>query len=369
MKYCTKCGHENEDDGLFCVNCGNPFEETNSQSTQKSVDDFISAGKDVADKVASGAKKAMKQVTQKIEKQKEKINKDVEKMSERYETERKEKMSRKEVSGSEYMSKTELWSWLKRQLKREKYFTEEKSNLTFKDFIEKVNMKLKENEVPASLGVRKIQWDRSNINQNICYVEPAVSEANPLTCLIHFEHIGKFTFVEEKTFITPPSLPKVPKKKLFVNSWLRNWLVYILIGIVLSLVGESGYRRLSNSIFGNSDAVGFMSLLLIIGIGLVVLGIYANVKYQAIVNHNKRCKQQEKEWNDAWNNWHETIFTYAFQEDINGRLSRIFDAVSACVKQVSEEEFRDALISFKEEETTNMNELEEMIKRRQEEYR
>lgn len=362
MKYCINCGQENEDDSIFCINCGKRVDEAENydrQINQRTADNIVSTGKDVVGKVASGAKKAMKQVTQKLANEREKINRDVEKMSERYEAERKDKFNRKEISGSEYMSKTELWSWLKRQSERHKYFTEEKSTLSFNGFIDKVNNKIKENEVPASLSIKKIQWDRGNVSQNVCYVKPNTSAANPLTRLIQFQHVGKFTFVEEKTFITPPDLPEIPKKKLIISSWMKNWIFIMLIGILMAVGGGINHK--------SNDSMG---VLFFCGIGFILFGIYSYVNYQAMVKHNRLCVKQEKAWNDAWNNWHETIFIYAFQEDINGRLSRIFDAVSACVKQVSEEEFKDALASsVKEEESTNMNELEEMIKRRQEEYR
>lgn len=245
MKYCTHCGNKNEEDSVFCVHCGRPFEEV-----------------------------------------KKMVNRYAEKISETDKVERKGQVSTKEASSSKYMSKVELWSWLKRQSQRQKYFTEEKSDLSFNDFINKVNHKMQENEVPASLEVKKIQWDRENVSQTVCYVEPDTNVANPLTRLIHFEHIGKFTFVEEKTFITPPDLPEVPRKEKKISSLLKNWIIFVLIGVALKLI--TGFNYGGDVNFYSDDSYS------VISIALIVIGICLFIKYMMVIGYNNSCKKQEK---------------------------------------------------------------------------
>lgn len=51
MKYCTKCGHQNNDAESFCINCGTSFgvEETTDGSQVNS--------KNMVDNIISGVKK------------------------------------------------------------------------------------------------------------------------------------------------------------------------------------------------------------------------------------------------------------------------------------------------------------------------
>lgn len=58
----------------------------------------------------------------------------------------------------------------------------------------------------------------------------------------------------------------------------------------------------------------------------------------------------------------------SFQEDSNGQLSRIFDAVYDTVKQVSAELIKGKVVSS-EVEKNDLNDLEQLVSRRRNEYR
>jgi hypothetical protein len=76
----------------------------------------------------------------------------------------------------------------------------------------------------------------------------------------------------------------------------------------------------------------------------------------------------QKAWNNAWDTWEKNILLHSFQEDINGQVSRIYDAAFECIKQVNEELFN--VTDYDEvTDSTTLNELEEMISRRKQEYR
>jgi hypothetical protein len=76
----------------------------------------------------------------------------------------------------------------------------------------------------------------------------------------------------------------------------------------------------------------------------------------------------EKEWEDAWRNWQDRIFIHSFQEDTNGQVSRIYDSVFECIKQVNDELF-NAKEVVEVSENISINELESCIARRKDEYR
>lgn len=331
-------------------------------SFQDKWEEFSSIGKDAAQKVAASTKNVADQVARKMEEEKVKADREVANASKKQEEKRKQDQNEKHLISTEYMSETELWSWLKiKGGQRKKYFMEEVSNVSVIDFMKMVNARIHKNRVPARINVKKIQWDRKNVNQNIFFVEPMVKLANPLTRTIHFEHIGKYTFVEEKTFITPPALPEIPMERLPIDKNASFLVALAFVGIMIACTGLGFIFEMEIS----------MLLLAIIGIGIVMtcVGIRGYIKLLAINKHNELCKKQIEAWNNAWANWQNTIFIHAFQEDINGQLSRIFDAVSDCIEQVSKEEFKDAVASVEEDSSANMNELEQLISRRKEEYR
>ena len=98
------------------------------------------------------------------------------------------------------------------------------------------------------------------------------------------------------------------------------------------------------------------------------LGNTARLKVAALEEHNRNCAAQEVAWNQAWNNWENSIFLHSFQENVNGQISRIYDAVFECIKQLNEELFSQKE-SAEQEESQSMNELEQLIARRKDSYR
>lgn len=365
MRHCIHCGHENNDTDRYCVHCGkslsskedkSDLENSTGNSTQSKIESMSSTGRDMAGKAASSAKEIVNQVANKVKEANKKIVQVRETADDitQQETGHQQTVHKDSALGAEYMSKTELWSWLKKKSDRQKYFTEQASDMRAVDFMKKVNVRMKENGVPACIKAKKIQWDRSNVSKTIFYVEPAVKVANPLTWIVQFEHIGKFTFVEEKSFITPPNLPVVPMKPQPIDQKLSSRWASLFLGIIFVLVGI---------------LLPVLVILSFIGFGIGIYGLLGVLKLNDIKKYNLECMKQETAWNAAWVNWQNTIFLHAFQEDINGQLSRIFDSVSACIKQISQEEFKDAVASVEEDTSANMNELEQLINRRKAEYR
>jgi len=168
--------------------------------------------------------------------------------------------------------------------------------------------------------------------------------------------IGKFGFVEERTFITPPKLPQKPEEykepNKFFNflSKLLVWGIILLLAAFIAIIKEH-----------------IPGVVLLPGILFTALGILGCVLKAQITEHNRKVTSQIKAWNRAWTKWEENNFQYSFQECINGELSRICDAVFDCIKQVSAEVF--AVTAETEDDKCNMNELEQLIARRKEEYK
>ena len=118
----------------------------------------------------------------------------------------------------------------------------------------------------------------------------------------------------------------------------------------------------------NYDSPAPALILILVGGALIWYGYSAKQQLNALREHNKKCKQQEKAWTAAWDNWEDSIFLHSFQENINGQISRIYDAVFECIKQLNEEMFAQKA-SAEQQETRSMNEMEQQIARRKDDYR
>lgn len=394
MRFCTNCGSELGNDDVFCPNCGTPVEGV-AENTPESHEEKVVQSEpprqkfdynEVASKVSEGADKAVKtaevfagkaaktasEAAAKAAKSAEELKKNMAERAEQKKAEAEAEVARRGSRDNEeserakrlssnsfegYMSDSELWSWLKKDSKRQQFFTDEASPMTAEGFMERVQDRMYESGVPAVIQKRKIQWDRSSIQQDVFIVKPQTSAASPISYLLQFNHIGKFTFVEEKSFITPPNLPEVPLKKLAIPANLSKMLALMVYGVLVALGGLA--------ILGLSSTAGF--ILLIAGVIMFFAGYDKKRELDAIHKHNKKCDEMEKAWTDAWVNWENTIFLHSFQEDINGQLSRIYDSVFGCIKQICSEEFDNC--AREQEDSSNMNELEQLIARRKDDYR
>jgi len=253
----------------------------------------------------------------------------------------------------------ELWSWLKKNAKRQQFYCKEGCNITSSDFMQKVTEKLEENNVPATITNTTIKWDGSTTTSaaNVLRIESA-GTANPFSCLVQFSIVGKFAFVEEKLFITPPNLPEPPEEQEIIDEDMYKRRGLILWAIVALIAG----------IFLMKESVGIGFLAIIIGAALGFFGITAFLEIKAAKEHNEWCQRVLEDWIAEWKRWEETIYLHSFQEGTNGRTSRIYDAVYASIRQVCAEVFPGKQVQ-EYDESFSMSELALLIANRKEEYK
>lgn len=356
-KICPNCGQELKDDQSFCTNCGEKFEEkqtiaskakVNSDYLKSKIDSIdYSAAKESLNELTSTAYEGAKDVANKVNKSlKEKQQKEKEKYK---------KYDGENIEVNDGL--TPLWTWLKKDSKKEHFYNETELTLEENQFISAVQAKLNENMVPVQIAKEDVVWDRLDEYQSRYVIHSLdKSVVNPYSCLLSFNKIGKFTFVEENIFITPPKLTKVPGTKVDLPS--NNGTTYILYGVAALIIG----------MVVGAQIAGLLLVCIIVGICLMVYGINLNMSRASAIEHNKQVDKDIKEWNRIWDEWERKSLMCSFQEDSNGQLSRIFDAVYDTVKQVSAELIKGKVVSS-EVEKNDLNDLEQLVSRRRNEYR
>src|SRR5699024_10421982 len=133
--------------------------------------------KNAAEKAFVGAQHIANQVGNKINEIKEKEEAALE--TEVAASKKAKNSSRDNVDTTKFMSATELWSWLKKDAKRQLFYTDNRNEVTEEEFVSRVEEKMQENGVPAKIEKRKIQWDRSAVQRECYFVLPQTEVVNP----------------------------------------------------------------------------------------------------------------------------------------------------------------------------------------------
>lgn len=242
-----------------------------------------------------------------------------------------------------------LWSWLNLQKKRQEFYSDSATDITEEQYVENLERKLKENEVPASLERKIVQWDDGDVQKLMWFIIPHADVVNPMSYVLLFNHVGKFTFVEEKSYITPPALPTPPG--VVKEMQYPNAITTLLIGLLLLFGGL---------IMLSLDTGELTGMLVIAGMVLSAWGGYGCSKRSEIKMHNDEVKKQSLAWNQAWDDWYSNRLYASFQEDVHGELSRIFDAVFSTIKQVNSELFEEKYNMTESAEDTKLKDMQEL---------
>ena len=268
----------------------------------------------------------------------------------------------------------ELWTWLKKDARRQIFFLEDQEPIAEVLYMAAVAKKLGANNVPATIERRSIRWDRGDTREPIYLVRPNTSAVNPLSCCLQLSHVGKYVFSEQKTFMAPPKLPETPEKPVDVPS--GSSIITIAIGAVAFLIWlfcnsisssisyyyDYGYRSGVSGV----QMVGIVALL--VGIVSLCISYMNRMNVSTAKEHNKKVAKQVEAWDKAWSDWEDSVFIHSFQETTHGQVSRIYQAVFDCIRQVNEELFQTES-TVDEREDTSMSTIEAQIARRKESYR
>lgn len=361
MKFCTNCGMQLEDDTLFCTNCGMKQEELRTASKTKPESKNVewempnsSAQANTQADMTVKIKKIRREIMECTHSQELFVMMDkfpeinqYQELSTTY-TQKLNNLLDKEQESSKRIRRSNqgtvnLWTWIRAAGGKTIYENNENDNLTKESFMVSVADKLKENEIPAQIISKNIIWDggkQTTAEYAVDIKDPTLE--NPYEMLLQFVRIGKFTFVGNNLFITPPHLPKFPREEVKVPAG-EAWIV-CLLGFLMTFFG-----------LNNEDLI-----ILLAGITLLIIGgVFIFDRRQKIENNRLR-KQEIAAWNRAWDEWEESHMEYVFQQVVNGRLECIREAIVKSVKQVCDEKFSKAPV-VEEKAETKQSDIEAII--------
>lgn len=379
MKICPYCGATHKDEAQFCARCGKRLEPPSPEPGYEYDDSEPTGSLEPIDDYGSWAEPAsgpdaMQETTI--------INRVVPASSQP--RQQKLEPARGLVDPVKRSIETKaLWTPLKKGDKRQQFFLEDREACTEHEYMGKLSTRLAQNGVPASIEMTPIRWDASEFSYDAYVVHTRTVETNPLTCLVKFAKVGKFYFVEQKTFLTPPELPPVPDKKRDVPDTSAT-LMQILMGLGLSLGGFGVMNSCSPQGYGSygsysydyayrasssSSGGAMLSLILIvIGVGILLTGLGRRSAAKAAKEHNDKVDKQILAWNKAWDEWEQTSMNHAYDETINGQVTRVYLAVFDTMRQVNEDIFQQTSLEEKSEDTS-LAQMSDVISRRRESLR
>ena len=328
MNRCQFCNSALEEGARYCTQCGKEQKETNINELNKSL-----------------IRQQINQVKTKSElyvvlKQNPSLMEEPE-LAELF-GQAENSLERKEkdiVTRRHSASGKELWTWI-RAGNNSAVLYDNKSNPDVEkdDFMDLLQKKIKDNGVPVSLHKHNVIWDggKTSTEEFMVQIQEHTLE-NPFSLLINFTKIGKFTFVRENMFITPPELPQAPSREVPNGSGVLP----LILGFIIMILGES------MSGYGSS---GTGSLL-----GLLFMAIGGGIEF-----YKYYIKNQWKSWTAAWDLWKERNVEYTFQQVVNGKLDCIQLGISKSIQEVCEELYPQAMLS-EEHSKVDQVDLEEAI--------
>lgn len=222
----------------------------------------------------------------------------------------------------------------------------------------------------TSLAIEEVKWDEGKHSQRRIVARYTGSDApqNIQQILIGLDNVGSFRYVEEKTFLTRPELPKYPTSPTNQSSGLSSPSLP-LWGIGIAIVSAI-------LLFSGAAGIGLIGLL--VGGALIALYVKNRNEYdadQALLSQYKSLRSQyDKDmdtWRQAWRKWENDVLETAYLQATTNAFGRFQRSVASCVRYAITELFEDKKAELKETRTKEITEqqIEDQMKRKQESFK
>jgi hypothetical protein len=264
-----------------------------------------------------------------------------------------------------------LWSGLVQREWRKEYYCPEGVTVTTEEFASELSEEIERDRIPANVSTRVVNWDGTGTSQTRVLVRYVGDDAptDIVRCMVGVDQMGKYAYVEGKTYFAPPDLPPVKKEKKEVPdpNWLST-LGWLVGGNALFLA----FLGLQSAEFADGN---WVTLLFCVGpTALFALASWVEL-YNAFDDAKKRPEIEK--WNaevdrqvakrrKKWKQWQKTILTSAYLSQTDDTLGRFVQAIKSTIDRVTERLFveRNAELREQSESQRTREEIEEELERR-----
>jgi hypothetical protein len=251
-------------------------------------------------------------------------------------------------------------------------------DVSLEDFYQVLNKQMEDKGVAnANLTIEDVLWDEGRHSQRRIVARYTGSDApkNIQQILIGLDDMGSFRYVEEKTFLSRPELPKFPKSKveeptrpsIFAPEFTR--LIWGIGIVIVSLL-----------MFSVNVGIGLVGLV----VGGVWIALYFKAKteydeaegsYQSSLElaqkSNREAEAETRAWNAAWDSWNENVLETAYLQATTNSFGRFQRSVASCVRLTVTELFEDKKAELKDTKAREINEqqIEDQLKKKRESFK
>lgn len=272
-----------------------------------------------------------------------------------------------------------LWSWLTKSETKEEFRCPPGLQVSNQELAAELTRHVQANNLPAQVELCEVNWDDTNTKQTRAMVRYTGPDAKTdvVRMLVGVDQMGNFAYVERKTYLKPPALPRVPRSKKdegIAGLTGGSAIVALIGGILLVFLGF---------IFSNDSGSFGIVLVTVVctvpGIILTLVGIVLFLKGREqerlgteARSWNTLATEEEAAWNQTWNSWRREVVQAAYLARTDDVFGRFTSAISATVDDVIQTLFVDRNAELRrrtEHEQTQEAIEKELEKRRAEAFK
>lgn len=269
-----------------------------------------------------------------------------------------------------------LWSRLIHNSWRQEFRCPDELIVTNEEFAAEFSAAIAENHIPAEVTQYIVNWDDLGKRQNRILVRYTGTDAvtDVLRYMVGVDRVGRFTYIEEKTYFAPPDLPSPPRKKRALPiTFIGLWISMFVMGVLCSITGTA--LILADIFFHWNNIALFSSLGCCIGPGIIVLVLAVwllhsdgkeRAKIPEIESWNRAAEMEVQAREKTWEDWESSILTSIYLSRTDDTLGRFVEAVRSTVSQVTQKLFIDhnaEMLRESKEENTQEEIKKEMQRR------
>ena len=270
------------------------------------------------------------------------------------------------------LKRVTLWSFLTQSNAKREISCPDDVYVTIEEFAKELKFQLEYNRLPAIAELVQVEWDNTNTTQKLILVRytDSQSSTNILQDAVGLEQLGRFVYLEKKTYLNPPYLPSKRTAKPLLDYIPREDAgtsrindIGCAASIVLLLLG-SGFTVGGFALFSFSfNVIGSIALAIaMLTFVLVFNDMTTGRKRRAIEKRNLQIDQQNEqirknnetiaklnqdtstrdaEWEKNLARWQAETLEVAYLATANDVFGRWTSAVSTTIDQIVQKLFID----------------------------